>query len=159
MGDGSVTLEMKKGWKAFQIVCGIAVFGIMGYLIMDIVQSPGFGGGEQVLLFWIFTAMIITGMLYGVIYSIRHRIVFDESGMKRFGVIKVREIKYEEMEELHFSDSFWDFRTAIAVMKNSNVYVINHYFSNKDKAVEFLKGNLNPGETKLVVKKEEVVLE
>lgn len=104
MGKDQVTLHIKSGWKIYQVVAGIVVIAAMVYMITELVNILEYSGAGAIFLMTFFVLCSI-GILYSMAYAFRHRLVFDKSGMRRKGVIKEKEIPYEEISEFRFSDS------------------------------------------------------
>lgn len=149
MSKEKVTLEVKSGWKIFQILSGIVALGGMGLLMKGLINMPNITGTESYILI-AFLALFTALISYSVVYSYRHNITFDTSGLSSKGILKKRVISYSDISELRFSSNFWQISATGKILGDNNAIFIDLKYKNAEEAVAFLKEVLNFEETKLV---------
>lgn len=150
MEKDQVTLNVKSGWKLYQIVAGIVAIAAMVFMISELVNIMEYAGAGAIFLVAFF-ALCSVGILYSIGYAFKHRLIFDKSGMRRKGVIKEKKIPYEEISEFRFSNSYWKMNPVAKVLGNSSAILIDFMYENPEKAKAFLKEVLSSEKgTKLV---------
>lgn len=138
MGKDQVTLHIKSGWKIYQVVAGISVLAAMLFMITELVNIMEYSGAGALFLIAFF-ALCSIGMVYSMVYAFRHRLIFDKSGMRRKGVIREKEIPYEDISELRFSDSFWEMGPTVKVIGSSSAFLVDFKYANPEDAKAFLR--------------------
>lgn len=138
MDQAQVTLEVKKGMKIYQVVGAMLCIIAIGFLFYQMIQLQEYMDEQQALLFASIMSVFGLGALYSMIYSFHHRIVFDSEKMTRYGIRNSKEVYYSDMEEIRFSDSFWQLSATGKVLGNSQIYLIDYKYRDKEKAVSFL---------------------
>jgi len=144
MGNKQVILETTSGWKIYQIIVGLVTLVCMAYLINRLIYILKYEPTSGMLLIAFFAIMMI-GLLYSLIHSLRHRVIFDDSSMRRIGIMKEKIIPYTEIDELRFTDSFWKSGPASSLFWGKNTYVIDIKYKDPDIAKAFLKEELRLG--------------
>ncbi|MBO6586801.1 MAG: hypothetical protein JJ953_11900 [Gracilimonas sp.] len=139
MKNEKVVLEVKKGWKIYQLIAGVICIGAVGYLFYGMTELWEYMGKNQALLFGAIMILFCLGMLYTMFYSFRHHIEFDNEKMTRYGVINSKVIYYKDMEELCFTDRYWQFSATGKVLGNPKAYLIDTKYQDKEKAIAYLK--------------------
>ncbi|HKK45280.1 MAG TPA: hypothetical protein VJ964_07155 [Balneolaceae bacterium] len=150
MSDYKVTLEVKFGWKIFQLLGSVLVIGCFTFSmkrLIGISQYMGFGGVFLIVLSTIF----IMGMIYNTVYCFRHQVTFDDSGMTQKGVINEKTVSYADICKLYFSNRLWNSGNFINLVGASDTYIIDSKYTNFDKALAFLGAILSSKDTQLEV--------
>ena len=138
MGEKQVTLETKTGWKIYQVVVGLLTIACIAFLINRLIYILKYEPTSGIFLIAFFSLMIV-GVLYSLVHSLRHQVIFDESSMRRIGIMKEKMIPYTEIDELRFTDSFWKSGPASSLFWGKNTYVIDIKYKDADLAKSFLK--------------------
>jgi|GEM_PF-6640082 len=149
MSNDNVILEVKSGWKIFQLGTSILALSGFAFLLKQLIGISGYIGAGGVFLVGFF-ALGIIGMLYIVIYCFRHSIVFDDSGMKRVGILNKKVISYSDIDELHFNDKMWRAGNLNDLVGNSRKIMIDYKYTNYDEALAYLREALRSKETQLI---------
>jgi hypothetical protein len=67
MENEKVVLEVKKGWKIYQLIAGVLCIGAAGYLFYGMSEHWEYMHKNQVLLFGAILTLICLGMIYTTI--------------------------------------------------------------------------------------------
>ncbi|MEQ8526044.1 hypothetical protein [Gracilimonas sp.] len=154
MQQNEVVLEVKKGMKIYQLTTGVLCTGAVGFLFYGMTELWEFMEKNQALLFGAIMILFCMGMMYTMLYSFRHRIVFDNEKMTRHGVYNSKVIYYKDMEEIRFTDHYWQFSATGKVLGNAQAYLIDFKYKDKEKAISFLKELFsNEDQPKVIVDK------
>lgn len=145
MEKDQVRLEVKSGWKIYQVITAIIGLGAIGYMVNEMIAIMEYAG-EGLLFLAICFGMAAIMILYGLAYAFRHYIIFDRSGMRRKGIVNEKVIPYADISKFHFSDSFWRVSPTGKLLGNSDAILIDFKYENTEEAISFLEEVLPSGE-------------
>lgn len=148
MNRDQVVMEVKFGWKVYQLLTSILVIGCFAFLMKRMAEMSKYTGAGGIFLL-LFFALFIVGMIYNVIYNFRHHIIFDKSGLTRRGIVNEKVIAYADIDHLHFSDSIWKAGNLSNLPLSKGKVLINAQYTNYDEALVYLREILNSEEIQL----------
>jgi hypothetical protein len=140
MKNDNLTLEIKKGWKIYQLIAGILMIVALVFLafqMAEIIHYVGFEG----ILFITLMVLLCSGSFYMLLYSFKHRIEFTDTKMIRRGIFNSKDFPYENISKIIFSDSYWKVSPTIKLIGDSKAIHIDFKYDkeDKEKVIQFLE--------------------
>lgn len=139
MDEKSISLRVQRKWKAIQITGWITGTAALLFMSMKLLELTTVDSSQKILLLVLFSLIIAIGF-YGLLYGIRHRLVFSENRVIRHGVFARKTINYAQIEAIYISSSYWSLRQNTVLLKNPSALHLDYKYDPQE--TEKLKGFL-----------------